>query len=66
MIDYYGFNYEEFYKFIIDFFKVDQSLEEKATTTELYNWWNMYVSKSASNSGIDADTFPGRYSQSLP
>ena len=43
MNEYNGFNYEEFYEFIVDFLKVDQTLEGKAATTELYNWWNRYV-----------------------
>ena len=44
MSDYNGFNYEEFYEFIIDFFEEDQTPEGKAATNELFNWWNQYVS----------------------
>jgi hypothetical protein len=43
MIHYNGFNYEEFYEFIIDFFEDDQTPEGKAATNELFNWWNRYV-----------------------
>ncbi|KAF9783394.1 hypothetical protein BJ322DRAFT_1008007, partial [Thelephora terrestris] len=41
MNHYNGFNYEEFYEFIIDFFEADQTPEGKAALTELLNWWNM-------------------------
>ena len=44
MSDYNGFNYEEFYEFIIDFFEEDQTPEGKTATNELFNWWNQYVS----------------------
>jgi len=40
---YNGFNYEEFYEFIIDFFEADQTPEGKAASRELFNWWNKYV-----------------------
>ena len=38
-----GFNYEEFYKFIIDFLEDDQSVEARAATNKLFDWWNEYV-----------------------
>jgi len=41
--DYNGFNYEEFYEFIIDFFEDDTSPEGKAMASELFHWWNRYV-----------------------
>lgn len=66
MNDYDGFNYEEFYEFIIDFFEADQSAEGKAAATELYTWWNVYVSNSISGSAVGADPSSGKYSQSLP
>jgi len=40
---YNGFNYEEFYEFIIDFFEDDTSPEGMATARELLHWWNRYV-----------------------
>lgn len=41
--DYNGFNYKEFYEFIVDFFEADQTPEGKAASAELYDWWNKYV-----------------------
>jgi len=46
--DYNGFNYKEFYEFVIDFFEADQTPEGKDASRELYNWWNRYVSDSSS------------------
>lgn len=40
---YNGFNYEEFYEFIIDFFEEDQTPEGKAAANELLDWWNRRV-----------------------
>jgi len=40
---YNGFNYEEFYEFIIDFFEDDTSPEGKGAASELFDWWNRYV-----------------------
>jgi len=48
MSHYNGFNFEEFYEFIIDFFEEDQSPEGKAATNELFNWWNRFVPDSIS------------------
>jgi hypothetical protein len=58
MSDYNGFNYEEFYEFIIDFFEEDQTPEGKAATNELFGWWNRYASgfgpvSSTTNSATD-------------
>ena len=44
MSDYNGFNYEEFYEFVIDFFEEDRTPEGKAAANELLNWWNRYAS----------------------
>ena len=44
MSTYNGFNYEEFYEFIVDFFEADKSPEGIAASRELYSWWNKYVS----------------------
>ena len=67
MSDYNGFNYEEFYEFIIDFFEVDKTAEGRAAATELINWWNMYVSNSTSGSEAGADgASPGKYSRGPP
>jgi hypothetical protein len=41
---YNGFNYEEFYEFVIDFLEEDQTPEGKTATNELFDWWNQYVS----------------------
>ena len=46
MSHYNGFNYEEFYEFIIDFLEEDQTPEGKAASNELLSWWNQYVSIS--------------------
>ncbi|KAF9780716.1 hypothetical protein BJ322DRAFT_1011640, partial [Thelephora terrestris] len=55
MSDYNGFNYEEFYEFIIDFFEEDQTPEGKAATSELYNWWNQRVfPRSAATRGASS------------
>jgi len=43
MSHYNGFNYEEFYEFIIDFFEADQTPEGKTASVELRSWWNRYV-----------------------
>ena len=40
---YNGFNYREFYEFIIDFLEDDQTTEARAATNELFDWWNRYV-----------------------
>ena len=44
MSHYNGFNYEEFYEFIIDCIEEDQSPEGRTTAKELFDWWNRYVS----------------------
>jgi len=46
MSHYNGFNYEEFYEFVIDFFEVDQTPEGKAASAELFAWWNKYVTET--------------------
>ena len=46
MSHYNGFNYEEFYEFIIDFFEEDQTPEGKAATSKLFSWWNQCVYNS--------------------
>ena len=43
MSHYDGFNYEEFYEFIVDFFEADQTPEGKTASMELCTWWNRYV-----------------------
>lgn len=43
MTHYNGFNYEEFYEFVIDFFEADETPAGKAASEKLYNWWNLYV-----------------------
>ena len=63
MSDYNGFNYEEFYEFIVDFLEADQTLEGKAATTELYNWWNRCVCDDICSSRAGADASPAMYSQ---
>ena len=42
MNHYNGFNYEEFYEFIVDFFEEDQTPEGTAAAKELLGWWNLY------------------------
>ena len=48
MSHYNGFDYEEFYEFIVDFFGADQTPEGKTASKELCDWWNRYVSDSIS------------------
>ena len=43
MSHYNGFNYEEFYEFIIDFLEEDQTPAGKAASNELFAWWNQCV-----------------------
>ena len=43
MHHYNGFNYEEFYEFIVDFFEEDQTPEGKTAASKLFGWWNRYV-----------------------
>jgi len=62
MSHYNGFNYEEFYEFIIDFFEADQTQEGKNISRELYDWWNKYIFDSASTFA-NANTFPDRCSR---
>ena len=61
MSHYNGFNYEEFYEFVVDFFEADQTPEGKAASKELYEWWNRYVSCTPTFSVIN--TSPDRCSR---
>ena len=65
MSHYNGFNYEEFYEFIIDFFEADQTPGGKAASRELYDWWNRYVFDSIPTFVI-INTRSDRCSQCLP
>lgn len=56
MSHYNGFNYEEFYEFIIDFFEADQTTEGKTASKELCDWWNRYVFDSIPTFAIDASS----------
>lgn len=40
---YNGFNYEEFYEFVIDAIEEDQTPEGKAAMNDLFDWWNQYA-----------------------
>ena len=42
---YNGFNYEEFYEFIVDFFEADTTPDAQEASTKLLNWWNRYFSR---------------------
>ena len=42
---YNGFNYEEFYKFIVDFFEADTTPEAQEASMKLLEWWNRYIFK---------------------
>ena len=46
MSHYNGFNYEEFYEFVVDFFEADQTPEGKTASVELHAQWNRYVPKT--------------------
>jgi len=62
---YNGFNYEEFYEFIIDFFEADQSPEGKAAASELCKWWNRCV-RDVPPAFAVADMSPGKCFRGLP
>ena len=64
MSHYNGFNYEEFYEFIIDFLEEDVTPEGKAASNELLGWWNRCVPISNICSAID--TQPGVCFHGLP
>ena len=40
---YNGFNYEEFWEFVVDFFEADGSAEAQDASNKLLDWWNMYI-----------------------
>ena len=42
---YNGFNYEEFYEFIIDFFEADATPEAQEASAKLLEWWNKYATR---------------------
>ena len=65
MSQYNGFNYEEFYEFVVDFFEADQTPEGKDASAELYTWWNRYVQMFRTNLTV-AHSSPGGSSQGLP
>jgi len=44
MNHYNGFSYEEFYEFIINFFKADTTPGAQEVSAKLLEWWNKYVS----------------------
>jgi len=43
MNNYNGFDYEEFYEFIVDFFEAETTPEEQEASAKLLKWWNKYV-----------------------
>jgi hypothetical protein len=43
MSHYNGFNYEEFYEFVIDFFEADATTQAQEASAKLLEWWNKYV-----------------------
>ena len=63
MSHYNRFNYEEFYKFIIDVFKADQTPEGKAASMELRDWWNKYIPKLSI--AVLTNACSGEFSQGL-
>ena len=65
MSHYSGFNYEEFYEFIVDFFEEDQTPEGKAAASELFDWWNRYISGSRF-AFVNANTSLDAYSRGPP
>jgi hypothetical protein len=40
MSHYNGFNYEEFWEFVVDFFEADQTPEAQEASAKLLEWWN--------------------------
>ena len=63
---YNGFNYGEFYKFIIKFFEGDdQAPDEKAAASEVLKWWNWYLSGSGSALAI-TNASPDMFFHGLP
>lgn len=49
MSQYNGFNYEEFWEFIVDFFEADETAPAQEVSTELLEWWNKYILVSFSS-----------------
>ena len=43
MSEYNGFNYEEFWEFIVDYFEADETPQGQEVSTKLLEWWNECV-----------------------
>ena len=43
MSEYNGFNYEEFWEFIVDYFEADETPQGQEASTKLLEWWNECV-----------------------
>ena len=40
MYRYLGFDYEEFYEFIVDYFEADATPQGREISANLLGWWN--------------------------
>lgn len=47
MSQYSGFDYEDFYEFIIDYFEADETPQAQEASARLLDWWNKYIPSSA-------------------
>ena len=43
MLQYSGFNYEEFYEFIINYFEADETPQAQEISAALLEWWNKHA-----------------------
>lgn len=66
MSHYNGFNYEEFYEFIVDFFEADTTPQAQEASANLLAWWNKYISASMLiSTATNTEYSPGQSSQDL-
>jgi hypothetical protein len=63
MRQYNGFDYEEFWEFIVDYFEDDETEEAKEASTKLLEWWNKYVSSPSSSPPLLIIYSPGKFFQ---
>ena len=64
MSQYSGFDYEEFYEFIVDYFEADVTPQAYEISANLLDWWNKYISSSTSiPAATDDEYFPGKSSR---
>ena len=63
MSQYTGFDYEEFYKFIVDYFKANTTPKVQEKLAGLLKWWNKYIPHLIFiSTTINEDCLPGKSS----